>query len=710
MNNLSGAAENILAPHQERYVKTLFFSLNYISQQSGIGLNLGDICEMVDKDFDSNQPEESVNLTLKKIPEIIGCRLISYEKLAKEIGQPLPLLVWTPSLYWCVIINILGGQATVLLEEGAINIPLESIEKGSHLIFEERAIKGEKLLSAEVLKANFLEHKKIFAEGIVASILINLVALAGSFFTMNVYDRVIPTKGYATLTVLAFGAMLAIVFEFSLKIIRSGVVEHALLQVDTNLSRNIFSRLLSVRLDQLPNSVGTLSAQMRGYEHIKGFLSATTFYLLVDVPFGLFFLLIIWIIGGAAVALVPLCFLFLSLAFGFAMRRVIDHHAQLVNSSGNLKTGLLVEVIEGAETIKSFGGGRQFLSKWMRLVHDSSKNELMNRKSSELSAYITIGFQQLSYILLVSLAAYMAAEDGGSYGAVIAASMLSGRVLGPIAQIPGLVVQKCHAMAALHGLHNLYALEGENFGVDVPSFPEILRGNYFIKQVKFLYGSRVVAVDIENLKITDGEKIGVIGPVGSGKSTLLRLLSGIYKPTDGDVMIDQIDMATIDPMMRSLRIGYVQQDHRLFRGTLRKNLLLGVSNASVANIELVAKKTGLLECIKGNIGGLDSEISEGGKGLSVGQRQLVAITRLLLNESSKIWLLDEPTASMDVATESKCIDALKESIGNEHTVVLVTHKLALLEMVDRLIYMAQGKILLDGPRNEVLLALEKINA
>ena len=620
----------------------------------------------------------------------------------------LPAITWLPDLGWTVLRSQtptgdwLLDQGGKLLQRSAIDASFPVVR----LILAQTHEGEQSNPVKEIFKKAFLAHKKIFIEGAIAGVLINLLALATSLYSMQVYDRVIPAQGYATLFVLTLGVGLSIFFELVLKIIRSYLMEHAVVNIDSQLSRDIFSRLLNIRLDQLPGTVGSLSSQIRGYETIRAFLSSTTFYVLVDAPFGVLFVLLIALIGNPWVALVPLFFLALSIAMGIAMRKKIDFHAKQATAAANLKTGLLVEAIEGSETIKAGGGGWSTLSRWLDVVDEAVKHELVNRSISEKSGYFAAILQQASYIGLVATGAYFAAEGNLTMGSLIACSILSGRALGPIAQIPGLMVQRAHAKAALEGLEKVFALETDNHGVERPLIPENIHGNYELERVRFSYPGAPQALAIAKLQIRSGEKIGVIGPIGSGKSTLLRLLSGMYQANEGRILLDGLDIDQISRPLLANQIGYLQQEHRLFSGTLRQNLLIGTPDPGDEAIRNAAAKTGLLAAINHHPKGLDLLIAEGGKGLSGGQRQLVAMTRLLLSKPS-IWLLDEPTASMDEQTERRCIHVLQEAMKSDNTMILVTHKPALLAMVNRLIVISGHQIILDGPRDSVIAKLQE---
>lgn len=383
------------------------------------------------------------------------------------------------------------------------------------------------------------------------------------------------------------------------------------------------------------------------------------------------------------------------------MRDKIDMHAKEGTAAGNRKTGLLVEAIEGAETIKSGSGSWQVLSKWIDTTEEALHHEMALKRISEKSAFVSSLLQQVSYIGLIAVGAYLAAEGHMTMGALIACSILSGRALAPVAQIPGLIVQAAHSKAALEMLEKVYALELDNHDVERPLIPGAINGRFNLERVRFAYPGAPKGLSIQSLSIQPGEKVGVIGPIGAGKSTLLRLLSGMYRASEGRVLLDSLDIDHISRAFLGERIGYLQQDHRLFSGTLRENLLIGIPDPGDEAIRSAAAKSGLLPVIANHPKGLDLIIAEGGKGLSGGQKQLVAFTRLLLSQPN-VWLLDEPTASMDSGTETRCLQVLKETLTPQDTLVLVTHKTTLLGLVDRIIVIANHQIVMDGPRDEII--------
>ena len=551
-----------------------------------------------------------------------------------------------------------------------------------------------------LIRREIFSRKRIWVEGVVGGLLINLIALATSFYSMQVYDRVVPTGASQTLWVLTLGVLLAIFFETLAKLARSRVFEQLVDQVDQKLAREVYTRFLAIRLDQLPRSVGSLAAQLKGYETVRSFLTSLTSHLMIDVPFALLFLLVIVWIGGW-LGLIPLMFFVLSLAIGLFHRRRVDGLSKKSFAASNFKTGLLVETVEGAETIKSGQSGWRMLSRWLATTDDARDVEQQMRRVSEYSQFLAAGLQQVSYVLLVAAGSLMISRGEITMGALIACSILSGRVLGPVAALPERLIQWAHTRTALQGLDRLWALQDDHHGQEQAIAPANLRGHYVLEKVVASYGQGQ-ALAVNELQIRPGERVGVLGPIGSGKTTLLRLLSGMYKPQSGTVKIDGLDLSHISKPALAERMGYLQQEGRLFAGSLRENLILGLIDPGDDVILEAARLTGLMQSvISPNPQGLQQMIHEGGTGLSSGQRQLVNLTRVFLRRP-RIWLLDEPTASMDSALEQNLIGALSRTLLPDDVLVVVTHKPELLRLVSRIMVVANHQIVLDGPRDIVL--------
>ena len=548
------------------------------------------------------------------------------------------------------------------------------------------------------------QHRGAFFNAFLATVLVNLLALAASLFSMQVYDRVIPNHGFQTLWVLSAGVVAALFMEFMLKHVRSHAIDWTATRIDAQLSDWFFERALGIRLEYRPSSVGTLAAQIKGFETVRAIMSSSSIFMLADVPFALFFIAIIAVVGGSMV-LVPLLLLPLSLATGVMFQRQIARHARDNQGQSNRKAGLLVESIDGAESLKANSADWKLQTRWNQLVEAAGESDFKIKHYASLSQHMTVSLQQIGYIALVAMGAYMVSENQLTMGALIACTIINGRALSPIAQLPGLMVQWAHARAALDGLDKLIALPNELDERADGLTPGSSAGAIRFEQARFSYAmAGDTALEVERLEIKEGEKIGIIGAVGSGKSTLLKLASGLYRPAQGKVFYDGIDMAMIAPGFLRESIAYLPQDIRMISGTLRENVLQGLPDPGDEAILQAARESGLITLISTHPKGLALPISEGGRGISGGQKQLVALTRMLL-ATPTVLLLDEPTGSMDATTEAKVVATLKAKVANGATLLVATHKSALLPIVDRLLVMQEGRLVLDGPRDLVLAKL-----
>ncbi len=544
------------------------------------------------------------------------------------------------------------------------------------------------------------KRKIIFFEAVLATFLVSVLALSAGLYTMQVYDRVVPTQGYATLIVLTTGVLIALGMELLLKQLRASIVDRACKAIDQDLSGVFFGRVLDIRMDARPRGIGTFAGQVKQFELVRNFMTSSTLFLLADAPFVLFFIAVIWMIGGI-VALVPLALLPLSILVGLYAKWRISKVAEEQLSDINQKNGVLVETIDGIEAIKAAGGEWKMHDRWQTLTAETAERELRVRTTATFATNASQVIQQLSYVLLIAVGAYAINAGELTMGGLIACSIISNRALGPIAQIAGLMVQWQHAKAALKGLDTMMALPTDHPEGTRMVIPESCRGELRLEGAAFTYAPPSVALKPTNLKISPGARIAVIGPVGAGKSTLIKLLSGLYKPTEGRAYLDGVDMALIAPEFLRENIGYLTQDVRLFSGTLRENLTLGLPSPTDGQILAAAARTGLDRMIAAHPKGLELPISEGGRGLSGGQRQVVGLTRLLLAKP-RILLLDEPTASMDGDLEKFIMQNLFQHAAPDSVIVLATHKRGLLNLVDRIIVVDQNRIVMDSQREDVL--------
>jgi ATP-binding cassette subfamily C protein LapB len=551
-------------------------------------------------------------------------------------------------------------------------------------------------------------HRKIFVEAIVATFVLSTIGMASALYTMQVYDRVVPTKGFATLWVLTVGVAIAIAIELLMKQVRAAMVDRACKAIDLELSAVFFAKALDIRMDARPDTVGTFTAQIQHFQSVRNFMTSSTLFILADAPFALFFILVIAMIAGP-VALVPLTVVPVAIFAGLAFRKPIEKATAAHVQESNAKNGLLIEAIDGIESVKAAGGEWKAIDRWRKLTARIAESELSIKSNSVLSTNLTMTIQQVSYVGIVAVGAYAISTGSLTMGGLIACSIISGRALTPLAQMPNLIVQWKQAQISLKALDAIMAMPSERDPDIRLVVPESCSGHMRLEKVNFQYRKDVVTLDIPNLSIGPGERVAIVGPVGSGKSTLIKILSGLYRPTSGTVFLDGIEVSHLAPEFVRENIGYLPQDVRLFNGTLRDNLVLGLPAPSDSQILKAASLTGLAQAIADHPRGLELQIAEGGRGLSGGQRQLVGLTRMLLAQP-KIMLLDEPTASMDARLEARVMQHLFQEIAPESILVVVTHKVAVLPHVSRVIVIHKGQISVDGPRDEVLARMKSSTA
>ncbi len=548
-------------------------------------------------------------------------------------------------------------------------------------------------------------RKGIFFEAALGTLILNIIGLATSIYSMQVYDRVIPNNGTQTLWVLTVGVILAVLIEFFIKEARAFMVDKACKVIDLELSDFFFTKAVRVRMDMRPPTIGTFAAQIRLYESVRNFMTSTTLFLIADIPFALMFIGVIALISGP-IAIVPLLLFPLAVTVGFIFKKPIERITNKSLVESTLKNGLLIESIDGIESIKTHKAEGHFIGKWNALSDSISQSDLELKKHMTVSSGISQAIQQIAYIVMVAVGVYEIMEGNLTMGGLLAATIISQRALAPAAQIVNILTQWEHSKMALKGLDAMLLLpaDGEREHGEQNVKPETCTGEILLNQVKYVYGNKG-AISIANLMIKSGEKVAIIGPIGSGKSTLLKVLSGLYKPSEGRVFVDHIDMSHLDPDFMRTHIAYMPQQTRLFNATLRDNMVMGLSedpgDDAVMN---AAKKCGFIDTILNHPQGMGMMISEGGHGMSGGQKQLAAVVKVLLNDETKVLLLDEPSSSLDGRYEELAINAIFDTFKTR-TIVYATHKTNLLKHADRIIIMQNGVVTADGPRDQILQAL-----
>ena len=556
-----------------------------------------------------------------------------------------------------------------------------------------------------MLRQQVERNKRVVFEAVFATFMISVIGLAAAMYTMQVYDRVVSSNGFSTLTVLTIGVVIAILFEFVLKQTRAFIVGHTAKKIDLEVGNEIFERALDIRLDSRPKTVGTFAGQIRQFDAVRNFLTSSTIFVLADVPLGLLFIFVIYTIAGP-VALVPLIMVPAAVLLGLSFRRPIERLTEQQMRESNIKNGLVIEAIDGIETLKSVGSEWVASKKYRDLSDQISESEIELKILSAKATNMTQVVQQLNFVGIIAVGAYFINVGELTIGGLIACSIIAGRALSPLAQIPQLIAQWKQIKIALDALDEVLKRPCDNDDIHKKLLPGRCRGKITFENMQFAYQDQNPVLGLDGIEFQEGEKVAVVGPIGSGKSTLLKIIAGLYQPTAGKLKIDDVDAAKIHSDYLHENIIYLPQDVRLFNGALRDNLTLGVGNITDEKIIEAAKKTNLDKVISSHPDGLDLPISEGGLGLSGGQRQLVGLTRLVLM-NPKVVLLDEPTASMDAQTEARVIDVLFNVFSQDVTIIVVTHKTSVLPKVGRIMVIDKGGVVLDGSSREILDKLSK---
>ncbi|MGQ0527960.1 MAG: type I secretion system permease/ATPase [Alphaproteobacteria bacterium] len=550
----------------------------------------------------------------------------------------------------------------------------------------------------------FKRNKTLYKEVVVAAMMINLFAVVTSLFTMNVYDRVVPNNAFETLWALSIGVLIVYIFDFVLKYLRSQFLDHAGRKADVQISADLFEQILGMTMQSRPASAGILASRMREFETIRDFFTSATMATIVDLPFVLIFIAFIGVVAGP-LALIPLISIPLVLAVGLALQKQLTLAVKDSLNESALKNALLFETFTGLETIKVQAAEGHIQRSWEELNEKASRTSVRMRNISSLASYWSAFIQQVAGVLMIVAGVYMISEGMLTMGALIAAVLLSGRAMGPLGQVAGLMTRYNQSKQSLEHLDKMMKNPVERpVGKHFTSMPD-MRGAIEFQNVVFSYpGQTVPAVNEMNFCIEAGERVGIIGAVGSGKTTIERLLLNLYEPSSGSVQIDGTDVRQIDPGDLRRSVGAVQQSPQLFFGTVRYNITMGHETAPDRAVLRAAELSGVMDFLRDSSAGLDTQVGERGEALSGGQRQAVAIARSLLYDPP-ILILDEPTASMDPASENRLCGHLARLCEGKTTIV-ITHKATLLNLVDKLILIDRGRLVAYGPKDDVIRKLQ----
>ena len=675
------------------------------------------------KAIDSIYPKSAKPITLDKFVSI--AKKINFSASVDELAfktlasQKLPLIYFDKNNQASLLLAIENGKYHIW--EAALNQVsqiTENVFKASYvkkciLIKPSTQHDGRVSFHDSVIKPSgwfwesLLKYKKVYVDVIVASLVVNILSIFSSLFSMNVYDRVIPNQAHETLWALAIGVFIAYIFDFLLRTLRSYFVDTANKKGDNEISAMLFERVMGLRLEHRPTSSGSMANTLKEFDSLRDFFTSATLLSVVDLPFVLIFILVIGWIGGY-LFLVPLLAIPLIIFSGLIFQPALERAMNLNLTEASQKHGLLIESISNLEAIKSLSTEGYFQNKWESILEASSASSFRSKFLATIIINLTSFIQQVAYVLIIVIGVYLIEKNALTMGGLVACTILASRAMAPLAQISSLLIRFQTASHALRGLNQLIASEQER-----PSNKKFLHrpsfdGGIQFDKVTFNYpGQNAHSLDSISFDIKPGDKVAILGRVGSGKTTLLKLILGLYRPQSGSILIDGIDQNQIDPIDLRSNMGYVDQDAKLFYGTLRDNIAIVKPDATDAMILEVAKIAGVEEFAKTHPLGYEMRVGEGGHGLSGGQRQAITIARaLLLNP--QIILMDEPTSGMDTVAESHFIKNMNIFL-KQRTLLFVTHKSSMMTMVDKIILMDAGKIVAFGPRDEVLKKLMLAN-
>lgn len=614
-------------------------------------------------------------------------------------GQALVVLSIADDKYECHVPGIAG---TSWLEAAALAREVPDgrwVAVRPVMFFDQRSLLYSMPVAGRWFWDVFNRNRWVFRWALLGTLVLNVIGALVPFYAMAVYDRVIPNNATASLWVLTIAVVVLTGFELALRLLRGELVETASRRMDVALSSNIFAQCLRLRAASRPASGGTLANTVRDFESVREFFASTTLTTLGDLPFLLLFLLVIAMVGGWLV-LVPLVAIPILLLVAFASRAALARHVAASMQESAQRTAHLFETMNGLDTIKALGAEAWSRRKWESLTVAIAANSVETREIVSRVNYINTAVLALSGVAVVATGALLMGEHLLTLGQIIAVSMLTGRALAPVSQIAGLIMRWEQTKLSYHALNKIMEAPTDDDAASLQAPP--LSGRIEFRDVGFAYPNSPPLLDKLNLQIRPGERVGVIGKLGSGKSTLLRLLLNQYGPQSGSVLFDDLASTQVEPLSLRRQIGYVPQDVTLFHGSLRENIELGRSQADDASLLDAIRLACLDDIITQLPNGVATEVGERGERLSGGQRQAVAMARALLAKPPML-LLDEPSSMFDPATEQRLIARLRTL--KDTTIVLVTHRMAMLALVDRLIVFDKGRIVADGPRDEVMRVL-----
>jgi len=540
----------------------------------------------------------------------------------------------------------------------------------------------------------------------IAALIVNLLGLAAPLFTMNVYDRVVPNGAIPSLIALSIGMTIAIIFDFVLRTVRSRIIDLTGKKIDVVLAANIFEHVQSVKMAQRPASVGIIANQIREFDSVREFFTSGAVVSATDLLFAFIFIAVLVEIAGSlawvAVAMVPLMII-----AGVVLQYPLGHAMRRLQAESAARHGVLIETLSSLETVRAIGAEARMQTAWEQSVAATARSGEDVHFWASLALTVSNASQQITNMLMLVIGVFLILEGKLSVGALVASTMLAGRVLAPISSIASLITRAMQTLVSLRAIDRVMQVERERPIGRSYVARRITEGRIAFDNVSFRYpGGTDAALERISFKIEPGERVGIIGRIGSGKTTLGRLMVGFYDPQEGRVLVDGVDARQYDPADLRTGVGFVLQDTELFFGKLRDNIAIGRPSSTDEEVLAAARLAGVETYIAGHPLGYDMPVAEGGRSLSGGQKQAIGLARVLIRRP-KVVFFDEPTAHFDVRSEAEFLERLKGLTREQMTIVISTHRFSLLNYVDRILLFEKGRLIADGPRDQVLAMLQR---